>query len=163
MQKETDENNFNVLYLKLLYPKYYHSTCNQYKVINKLPYFYNTFLKSGVCFTLALHLNLGWPHFNSSIVNSHLWLHVCRLSCLVVSDSLWPPGLWTHVNPRFLCPWNFPGKNTELIFYFRGSSRPRNRTRISWVSGIIRWILYHFTTWKALKFLLYNLENILHL
>ena len=88
MQKETDENNFNVLYLKLLYPKYYHSTCNQYKVINKLLYFYNTFLKSGVCFTLALHLNLGWPHFNSSIVNSHLWLHVCRLSCLVVSDSL---------------------------------------------------------------------------
>ena len=30
------------------------------------------------------------------------------ISRLVVSDPLWPHGLWPT---RFLCPWNFPGKN----------------------------------------------------
>ena len=30
------------------------------------------------------------------------------ISRLVVSDSLWPHGLWPT---RFLCPWNYPGKN----------------------------------------------------
>ena len=36
-----------------------------------------------------------------------------------VSDSLWPPGLQPA---RFLCLWNFPGKNTGMGCYFRGSS-----------------------------------------
>ena len=42
-------------------------------------------------------------------------------------DSLWPHGLQPS---RFLCPWNFPGKNTEMgchfplhrIFLNKGSS-----------------------------------------
>ena len=29
----------------------------------------------------------------------------------VISDSLWPHGLYPA---RFLCPWNSPGKNTEV-------------------------------------------------
>ena len=32
-------------------------------------------------------------------------------SCSVMSDSLWPYGLWPT---RLLCPWNFPGKNTGV-------------------------------------------------
>ena len=34
---------------------------------------------------------------------------VCRFSCQVVSYSLQPYGLYPA---RFLCPWDFPGKNT---------------------------------------------------
>ena len=33
----------------------------------------------------------------------------CLLSHSVVSDSLWPHGLYPA---RFLCPWDSPGKNT---------------------------------------------------
>ena len=36
------------------------------------------------------------------------------------------------------------------ISYSRGSSLPRDRTCISWVSCVGRWILYHCTTWEAL-------------
>ena len=44
---------------------------------------------------------------------------VCVLSHSVVSDSLRPHGLWPA---RLLCPWDFPGKNTEVgcHFLFRG-------------------------------------------
>ena len=37
---------------------------------------------------------------------------VCAcVSCLAVSDSLWPQGLWLT---RLLCPWDSPGKNTGV-------------------------------------------------
>ena len=49
------------------------------------------------------------------------------VSCSIVSNSLWPCGLWPT---RLLCPWNFPGKNTGVgcysffqgIFLTRGSN-----------------------------------------
>ena len=37
--------------------------------------------------------------------------YACVLSHSVVSDSFWPYGLQPA---RFLCPWNFPGKNTGV-------------------------------------------------
>ena len=37
------------------------------------------------------------------------------------------------------------------IFYVRGSSRPRDRTHVSSVSCIGKWILYHCATWEALR------------
>ena len=37
------------------------------------------------------------------------------------------------------------------ISFSRGSSQPRNQTRISFISFIGRWILYHCTTWEAQK------------
>ena len=37
------------------------------------------------------------------------------VSRLIVSNSLWSQGLWPM---RFLCPWNFPGKNTGVGCYF---------------------------------------------
>ena len=40
---------------------------------------------------------------------------LCTFSCSVVSDSLQPHALYP---PRLLCPWNFPGKNTEECFHF---------------------------------------------
>ena len=39
----------------------------------------------------------------------------CLCVCSVVSASLWPCGLQP---PRFLCPWDFPGKNTEVGCHF---------------------------------------------
>ena len=35
--------------------------------------------------------------------------------CLVTSDSMWSLGLEPA---RFLCPWNFPGKNTAVVCHF---------------------------------------------
>ena len=40
---------------------------------------------------------------------------VCMLSCSVVSDSLQPHGLYPT---RFLCLWDFPGKNTGVGCHF---------------------------------------------
>ena len=42
-------------------------------------------------------------------------VHVCTLSCSVMSDSWQPHGLQPT---RLLCPWNFPGKNTGVICHF---------------------------------------------
>ena len=36
-------------------------------------------------------------------------------ACSVVSNSLQPHGLWPT---RFLCPWDFPGKNTIMCCHF---------------------------------------------
>ena len=36
-------------------------------------------------------------------------------SCKVVSDPLWPHGLWPS---RLLCPWDSPGKNTGVGCHF---------------------------------------------
>ena len=76
--------------------------------------------------------HLGWggkrhsPHTLSSWVLEHstVWwtpvlsallsqLNMCLRS--VVSDSLWPHGLWPA---RLLCLWNFPGKNSGVGCHF---------------------------------------------
>ena len=55
-----------------------------------------------------------------------MWLHESD-SCSIVSDSLWPHGLY----------WNSPGQNTEWVAYpfSSRSSWPRNRTRVSCIAG----------------------------
>ena len=70
---------------------------------------------------------------------------VLLFSLWVMSNSLWPHGLWPA---RLLCPWDFPGKNTGVGFYF-------------FLQGIFliqelnpclllgRQILYCWATWKA--------------
>ena len=62
-------------------------------------------------------------------------------SCLTL---LWPHGLQPA---RLLCPWDFPGKNTVVaISTSRGSSRPRDWTRVSCVAGRL------FTIWATRGF-----------
>ena len=47
----------------------------------------------------------------------HVFLHPSpvNIGCSVVSDSLWPCGLYPN---RLLCPWNFPGENTGVGCHF---------------------------------------------
>ena len=52
---------------------------------------------------------------------------------------------------RLLHPWDFPGKWVAIVGVAvsssRGSSWYRDRTWVSCISCIGRWILYHCTTW----------------
>ena len=48
----------------------------------------------------------------------------------------------------FLCPWNFPDKNTGAISSSRGFSELGDQTS-SFILCIGRWILYHWATWEA--------------
>ena len=52
----------------------------------------------------------------------------------VVSDSFVTP--WTIAH-RLLCPWDSPGKNTEMDCHFllRESSQPRDRNCVFWIAG----------------------------
>ena len=105
----------------------------------------------------AGHRIMGWSHIHGCEDHSQgiyyctelflqvepgAVLNVCMLPHSVMSHSLRPHGLEPA---RLLSLWDFPGKNTGVgtISYSRGSSWPRNRTC---VSGIILWILYHWTT-----------------
>ena len=73
------------------------------------------------------------------------------LSCSVVSDSLRPHGLQLS---KFLCPWNFLGKNTEAGCHvlLQVSSWTRDQPWVSCISCIGRQILYYCATWEGLFF-----------
>ena len=60
-----------------------------------------------------------------------------RESCSVVSDSLWPHGLYN--------PWNSPVQNTGVgsLSLLQGSSQPRDRTQVSCIAGRF------FTSWAT--------------
>ena len=84
---------------------------------------------------------LVWdPHFENHWISDsgdqftdyNIWtLHACMLGHF---------SYLTLCNPmdRLLCPWNSPGKNTGVVATSssRGSSRPRDRTHVSYVSCI---------------------------
>ena len=55
----------------------------------------------------------------------------------VMSDSLWPQGLYS--------PWNSPGQNTGVgsISLLQGSSQPRNRIQVFCIAGGF------FTSWAT--------------
>ena len=73
------------------------------------------------------------------------YLHLlCALLCSITSDSSeTPQGSSVHgIFQSRTLKW-------VAISYSRGSSWPRDRTCVSWVSCIGRWILYQCTTWEA--------------
>ena len=87
----------------------------------------------------------GKPHNNNN-KNTTLKKHDWILSLLalkwsesrsVVSDSLWPHGLYS--------PWNSPGQNTgvDSFLFSRGPSQPRDLTQVSHITGIF------FTSWAT--------------
>ena len=68
--------------------------------------------------------------------------------------QLWPALRLYRLQPsRLLCPWNSPGKKAGASYRlpFRGSSPPRDRTRISCVPCIGRQVLQHWATWEVLS------------
>ena len=72
---------------------------------------------------------------SSSVQNLNLqckWYAVCSAAS-VMSGSLQPRGPYPT---RLLCPWDFSGRDTGLvaISFSRGSSQPRDRTRVSYIS-----------------------------
>ena len=71
-----------------------------------------------------------------------VYVCVCVISCLVVSESLQPHGLQPT---RVPCPWNFPGKNIGAGCHFlpQGICPTQDQTHISGICCIVRWILYH--------------------
>ena len=79
-------------------------------------------------------------HYRS--VSEYLFCHAQL--CLI----RWPHSLYPTM---LLCPWDFPGKNTEVGWHFllQRIFPTRNRTCISCISCISRRILYHRATWEA--------------
>ena len=69
-----------------------------------------------------------------------LWMHACS----VMSSSLQPHGLWLI---RFLCSWDFSGKNTGVGCHIllQGIFPTQGQTLLSCVSCISRQILYHLS------------------
>ena len=62
-------------------------------------------------------------------------------SCSVMSNFLWPNGLYLA---RLLCPWNSPGQNTRVGSYFLLQGIFPNQGSYP---GLLhcRWILYHLS------------------
>ena len=51
---------------------------------------------------------------NDKVILWSVCVHWCV--CSVVSDSLWPHGMYPT---RLLCSWNFPGKTTEVGYHIQ--------------------------------------------
>ena len=91
-----------------------------------------------------------YPNWTNLIYFSftHHGSHVCVCTqfCPTLCDSIdcSPPGSTVH--------WIFQARILQWVagFYSRGSSQPRDRTHISYVSFIGRQILYHCAIWEAL-------------
>ena len=82
-------------------------------------------------------------------------IHACTLSHSVVSDSLWPYGLYPG---SLSCSWDSPAKNTGVDCHslFQGIFLIQDRTQVSCIAG--RFITV-WTTWKAHYFLLVNIHR----
>ena len=81
-------------------------------------------------------------------------LHVCAQSCPTLCNPVdyRPPGSSVHGISQVRILDQF------AISYSRGSSRPRDGTRISWVSCVPRWLLHHCATWEAPCFTLIGIK-----
>ena len=78
-----------------------------------------------------------------------------KANCSVLYRKYFPSELWTHYS-IFATPLSVHGilqsriPEWVAIPFSRGSSRPRDRNHVSWVSCIGRQILYHWATREAL-------------
>ena len=62
--------------------------------------------------------------------------HACMLSCSVMSNSLWPHGLWPA---RLFCPWDSPGKNTGVGSHFLLQGIFPTKGLILGLQHLLRW------------------------
>ena len=70
-----------------------------------------------LCFSLQRYKGGGSRERGKKVetTKAPVGLTFLRCACSVESDSLQPYGLWPA---RLLCPWDFPGKNTEMGCHF---------------------------------------------
>ena len=88
------------------------------------------------------------------LVSCVLWFCVCAFSVAKSCLTLLPSqGL--SMPSRFLCLWNFPGKNTGVSCHslLQGSSWPRDRTHVSCISWTGRQIPYPEPPGKCFMYL----------
>ena len=73
--------------------------------------------------------------------------HACMLShvCIQLFVTQWTAAFQDPLSMGFL-----QARILESTAHFRGSSWPRDQTRVSCIG---RWILYHLATWEAYHFL----------
>ena len=124
---------FNIIYIfpKLIY------TFNMMPKIILLFFFYFFFEQD------KLNLTFKWKN-NQKLTKSFYkrWtIHRGRELCVRAKFLQSCPALPS----RLLCPWDSPGKHTGVGCHAssRASSRPRDRTPVSYVSCTGRWVLYH--------------------
>ena len=100
------------------------------------------------------------PRLSVSFLNLALNVNVCAQQCLTLRNPMdcSPPGSSVHgISQARILDW-------VAISFSRGSSWPRDRTCISYVSCIGRWILYPWATGKLYQVLLIVVaREILHL
>ena len=107
------------------------------------PFLLPSILLSLKIFSNELTPHIRWPKywsFSVSPSSEYLGLVSCSgsnsISRSVVSDSLWPHGLWPSI---LLCPWDSPGKNTGVDCHchclLQRIFRPRDWTWVSSIAG----------------------------
>ena len=77
-----------------------------------------------------------------------LWVCACLLSHSLVSSSLQPHGLYAQTGFSVYGIFLAIIPEWVTISFSRGSSQPKDWTRISCIG---RWILYHWATWEAMN------------
>ena len=113
-----------------------------------LPFSWIDLLLTSCLFLLSFFFSLYFPSLLK--VDDTLYLCFRSLLCLSFSRVLLcdPMG---YIQPirltRLLCLWNFPGRILEWVAtpFFRGSSWPRDGTRVSCMAGRF------FTIWATKK------------
>ena len=93
-----------------------------------------------------MHSFYGWIIFHCVYVPQLPYPIICQwtsrlLTCpvcvnlSVMSNSLWPHGLWPA---RLFCPWDSPGKNTRVGCHslLQRSSWPRDQAHVSRIAAI---------------------------
>ena len=88
---------------------------------------------------------LLWAGLSSSCfcLVSFFFSFFCPMCLIVMSDSLWPYGLYTT---KLLCPWDSPGKNTgvDCNFLLQGIFPTQDGIRICCVSCIASRFFTHW-------------------
>ena len=86
----------------------------------------------------------GWPERGTLGNTSSACVRAQSCPTLCNPEDCSPPGSSVHgISQVRILEW-------VAIPLSRGSSQPRDRTWVSWISCLGRWVLYHGTIWKAL-------------